>query len=123
VTQRRDAIERTRHEITREAERERRHRIAADRGAARDAERDDEDRDVRRERLRKAMTTDDPISRLIVEAATDRAEIDRLRDRAATDSTPERETTREITPDLDAGRGTAPEQPWRPSWGEPGLGF
>jgi hypothetical protein len=119
MTQRRDAIERTRREITREAERERRHRIAADRAAVRDAERDDEDRELRRARLRELMATDDPVSRLIVEAATDRDDVERLRDRAAADRSPESEST----PGLDAGRGTAPEQPWRPSWGEPSLGF
>jgi hypothetical protein len=91
MTQRRDAIERTRREITREAERERRHRIAADRAAVREAARDDEDRELRRERLRKLMATDDPVSRLIVEAASLRDEIDRLRDRAAADCTPESE--------------------------------
>jgi len=113
---RRDAaIAQTRCDIEREADRARRARRLAERTSDRDVVHDREDRELENDRMR-ALVRAKPEQRQRVEDRYDAAEAEILNARAAAARTPEREPM----PDLDGGRGDAPETPWTPSWADPG---
>jgi hypothetical protein len=102
-------------DIRRAAERERRERAAQDRATAGKQERDDEDRRLRRARMRAAFRA--PVQRReAVADAWDRVEAEVLWERIRARSAPPPAI------DFDFGRGVVPEAAPTPTWRNPSGG-
>ena len=119
MSRRKDAIDESVREIdratARDAARTRRDRVAQDRNAALEDEHDGEDRAMRRRRFQRLAHADDPAHAERIDHHFDALQSQILRDRAATQNTPEPEPGT----DFDAGKGTVLPAPWQPTWADP----